>query len=247
MKVSHLTSTPSLKRLDVASVHVVFEDFLGNDEYRSAYLSKLERGELVYQVGAPVQLPVTGAIARSPIELGRIKTPVVGLIVDTVEDYVKYSPDVDLILFGSTGMNRIMDISVLVRGDSFDRDVEHWLWGVPNPVELAVYQNLFSAFVTSRFRIAICESCFQYSMYGVRFSRQSGLLASIDGLDGDGMLGMSRWWNYEPTREQYRVFLDNQSVVSDFASGRGGDEYVENVRAILEGGNETKTKAKGVL
>lgn len=245
MQVSYLMSSPSLKKLDVSPIHVAFGDFMQDSLYSDAYASSVDRGGRLYQYGTPLHDLCEGAVARSSEELADMEGVRRGIVVRDKYSYLAAagSDFVDFIAVEGYGPDRVSMLRSLVRSGAFCPK-PHWLWGLPNPAELCVYRSLFTNYVLSVFEVAVCESCFAYSMYGARFSQYRGTLATIPS-SPDGMLGMRAWYGYEPCSEQYRVFYENQDIVDRFSRGDGAPEYEDWLYAILE--EEDEEEKEGIL
>lgn len=133
---------------------------------------------------------------------------------------------------------RITYIKALVDAGKFCTDKVHWLYGVSNPAELGMYHQLFTSFVASRFELAICSTCFLYSIFGIPFSMSTGITERLPEIHDTrfGDLGMHPWITYMLNREQIRQFFLNVDTVQEFASGVLADKYVSRVFDMLEEG-----------
>jgi hypothetical protein len=126
-------------------------------------------------------------------------------------------------------------LNQLITEKRFCTEKVHWLFGVPNPAELAVYSNLFSNFIASRFELAICSTCFLYSIFGIQFSMMTGIMQRLTELNDSRFAdaGMDSWIKYRMSREQMRCFFLNVDIVQAFASGTVAEKYIDNIYGIL--------------
>ena len=162
-------------------------------------------------------------------------------------DYQKASEnkDVSIIVIPSSnptsepcmdGILRIIYLNRLVEDGYFCTEKPHWLYGVPNPAELSVYRELFSNFIESRIELAICSMCFLYSIFGIQFSTNTGIMHRLEEIHDTRIadLGMFPWVDYKMSREQMRCFHMNVDMVQSFAGGLIADDYMDRVHAILK-------------
>ncbi len=155
-----------------------------------------------------------------------------GVRLRFVADFGEYvsasvSKSVDAILITThtkDGSDRIQLINELSLSGSLSSDKQNWLYGLPNPAELSIYTSVFSGYVASILTHSLCESAFQYAMYGARFSRTYGVLEYIE----------PKVFDYEPCHEQMRALHYNIGIVGDFLSGTFPTDYAEKLHAILE-------------
>lgn len=239
MQVSYLTNSQMLPRVDVSSVYTVFDWFLDRESYVEGIESKRRNGNRLVVVGprrtgfhADVEIAIRWGDVKN------LSADVRGMIVGSVENYRRASenPDISVIavLSERDPLWRPRFVKRIVESGEFCDGKEHWLYGVPNPAELGVYPLLFSRYVGSRFTVALCASCFLYSMYGAVLSRSTGVIREIPGCSDHTLeMGMSDMIDYDASREQIRVFLRNQEVVQDFSNGAVAPVFVDRARATI--------------
>lgn len=228
MRVTYPVSTQVLIRTDVSDTHVMLPVGYGAPDYIEALLNKQDQGhELVLSHRDDTPL---SAYSDSCIHWDDIVTDIPG--------YLKASSgSSDRIFMGtaSDGSDRLALFNRILQTGIFNPDKEYWLYGVPEPAELGMYRRLFTAYACSRITMAVCSSCFIYSVYGARFSVDCGRLEKLPGVqDHLPELGFTEELiKYSMCREQLRVFFRNQEVVQSFAEGAECSRYVDMLE--LEG------------
>lgn len=254
MKLLFPMSSPLLYRESVLESHVSFDSLVNTSGlFRKAVEKRVDRGDFVAHFGDE-SVSGTTRVAYSFAGLGTKESPV-GVIVPPAETF----DDVDIfghswstpyvnasnsdrvstivIPTGSREVSRMVYIKHLVESGVFCHDKPHWLYGMTNPAELAVFRRLFTAFTLSKFEYAVCSVCFIYSLFGVSLSEDAGIHLSIPNVNVDRKfdLGMLRWVGSDMGRAQYRIFQRNMDTVSAFCRGELGTEYAEMVCDILGG------------
>jgi hypothetical protein len=259
MQISFPTSIPTIQKVDVSSVYTGFDCLLKYDGFVSAFRKKAEDGASIIHFGGEV--PGYDKALNPDTIIGwhqRFVSKLIGnrrgvLIspenpADCKTWYRQYQkackdPNVSVIVIAATpslkpsiGEHlRIVYLNRLVKEGLFCIEKTHWLYGVPNPAELAVYSNLFSNFIASRFELAICATCFIYSIFGIPFSALTGVMERLPERMYLEDLGMESWITYEMSREQLRCFFLNVDRVQEFASGQMADRYMDIVHTVLWG------------
>lgn len=153
------------------------------------------------------------------------------VLVTNYEQYteVGFIKGVDIIFIGegSEEMSRLSLIYRLIQNGELFSNKKNWLFGVSNPAELGLYLRMFSGYVNRHIQGAICESTYQYAVYGAMFSRIKGVLSKIPG---------SVPLPDKLDREQSRVFYYNSGVVSEFLNGNVSDDYLGRASVMIDEG-----------
>lgn len=265
MKVAFPTSIPTIPKVDIASTYIGFDCLSKRPGFAEALNIKADQGANVVHIGNDISMynhpekldTIVSMVGNHYGNGTRSGTLVVaespGKHNTWYAEYLKAccDPKISVIAIAMpvlTGghyvsspfdnIMRILYIKKLVDENKFCTDKMHWLYGVSNPAELAMYSTLFSNFVASRFELAICSTCFLYSIFGIPFSMSSGIIERLPGIADTnfGDLGIDEWIDYAMSQEQMRRFYLNADVVQAFASGTIASKYADRVYAILEEG-----------
>jgi len=245
--------------VDVSSVYVGFASLLKYGTYAMSLNQKACQGARLIQFGGRKQgLKADTIIGWNHRTLDRLGTKQRGILVfpehpeDSKSWYAKYEmackdERVSVIAIAAStsaytrpldGVLRVVYLCRLISDGRFCPKKLHWLYGVPNPAELAAYRELLSSFVMSRIELAVCSTCFLSSIFGVSFSPLVGVLQHLSGINDvqSADLGLAPWVNYAMSREQMRCFHMNVDMVQSYAAGLIGSVYVEGIHSILEKG-----------
>lgn len=262
MQIAFPTSLPTIPKVDVSSVYVGFDCLLQYKGFAQALLAKREHGADIAHFGGHVvgyekMLEPDTTVGWSRRYLRGLKGKQIGILIYP-EHPIKHSktwyreyqkacedPNISVIAVAAAspcgvpsmdGVLRIMFLNQLIAEGRFCSEKVHWLYGVPNPAELAIYSTLFSNFIACRFELAICSTCFLYSIFGIQFSTATGVMQRLTELNDSRFadLGMDSWIKYRMSREQMRCFFLNVDIVQAFASGTVAEDYMNTVYDILK-------------
>ena len=261
MQVAFPTSLPTIPKVDVSSVYVGFDCLLRYEGFVQALLTKREHGANIAHFGGHVvgyekMLEPDTTIGWYRRYLRGLKGQRIGILIypehpikrikTWYREYQKAceDPNVSVIAIAAAspgcdssmdGILRVMFLNQLITEGRFCTEKVHWLYGIPNPAELAIYSTLFSNFVACRFELAICSTCFLYSIFGIQFSITTGIMQRLTELNDSRFadLGIDPWIKYRMSREQMRCFYLNVEIVRSFASGTVAEGYMDNVYGIL--------------
>lgn len=254
MRVSFPVSNSTLLRSDISSGHSTFDMAIGGSaECKSNMESLIAHGESVYQFGGTVELPGAHSFAfgmESFKALHAKGRAMEGVVIqprpemvsldlfdwEWCSEYLEAAKDprvgVIAIGCGDDEFSRIKFIAALIRKLKFSMHKSHWLYGFYNPAEISAYRSIYSSFIFSKFEMAVCSTCFVYSVYTVMFNPSIGVQQFIPGVSSDRRadLGMSTWMNYEMCRDQLRILNSNAEVVIGYAKGLlVADRYIDRL------------------
>jgi hypothetical protein len=254
MRVAFPTSIPTIRRVDSTSVFVGFDalmTLMSSKDYIEALHEKKRNGARLVQFGGLVKglsAEVT-VVWKLPTLKRMIGRGDIGVVVfpevpnERPGWYLNYqeacdNASVSVIAIASRsedGATRISFLKHLVDSGMFCSDKQHWLYGVPNPAELGVYPTLFSNYVLSKIELAICSTCFLYSVFGILFSTDTGVVHRLGEVKDTRVLdlGLLDFADYEMSREQMRCFYLNAEMTQAFASGEIAGAYMDRVSGIL--------------
>lgn len=256
MRVAFPVSLPTIKKVDVSPVEIVFDPLVRIDEDYRDFASACVAGPTpVAQFGGRFELDDLVEV-ETVVAWGMDMVEVLRGNGRKVDGVIIHASDVDLLDWSAKydeacnddsikvivvttssldGLDRLRFFRKLVDAQKFCGDKSHWLYGVPNPAELGVYKELFSSYVNGKIHLAISSTCFIYSMYGIEFSSTCGVLKPIPGDTSSRVLdlGMLTWYTYTPSKEQLRHFYLNVDMVQQFARGKIADLYLDKVYGII--------------
>lgn len=240
MRVVFPSSISAWRSEEVSGPFVGFER-AGTREYEEYLIAS---GSSVIHFGDPVEGARSLVFSREKLsdDVGGIVIPcedpckgrdLYGNDWGTYHDSVATDSRVSVIAIaaGSTPLLRIQFIKALCYAGRIARDKTYWLYGVENPAELALYPKILGNYSSRRFELAVCSTCFIYSLFGVEFSVSRGYYRQIPNtpvirkMD----LGMSRWARTDICAETRKRFELNSDTVRLFASGEGGAGYAERL------------------
>lgn len=249
MRVAFPASAPVTYRDSILNTFVTFDPLVTQSPlYVAAVMKRIERGDRVIHFGSHPVPGTSEVVSLSSYVEGagvyvvpRRYSPgsdMYGNGWDT--DYLRAceSPEVSPIVIGYGGdsLSAILFLHTLVSEGKFCMKKPHWIYGVDNPAVLALYRKVFSPFILNKIELAVCSTCFIYSLFGVSFSDAIGTYSPLPGVPVTDKidLGMLRWVNADMDRAQYRVFQGNMETCATFGRGFGGSQFVERACAILE-------------
>jgi len=243
MRVSFPVSISTLPRSDISSGHSTFDSVLDESPgCRPVMETMISRGESVYHFGGVAELSGSRSFAFGMASFNTLHSKgkeLLGVVIQPRDEtlsadlfdwgwcseYVEAAKDprvgVIAISCGDNEYSRIQFIAALIRKLKFDTTKTHWLYGFYNPAEISAYRSLYSSFIFSKFEIAICSTCFVYSIYTVMFNPSIGVQQHIPGACPERRfdLGMTTWMGYEMCRDQLRILHSNAEVVIGYAKG----------------------------
>lgn len=125
--------------------------------------------------------------------------------------------------FGN-GFGRFKFIYDLVMENTWSLRREHFLWGLENPAELAIYPKTFTAAVRESISGFASDRCYVDSMYGIRYNGSRGLIGPV--------LFTSALREYT-NDYQHTLFSENDMTIRGFISGGLGDDLVSEMEEWL--------------
>ena len=263
MKLVFPVSAPMLSKFDVSSVYMGSDSLISVPEFKEAMTLKSQQGAEIIHFGSwyggyeesdnlktvvhyVLDEAKAGKASRS-YDAGALVFPKYTNHPEwsyTAYNEAALDPDISVIAIaseqphvaGDSTFDRLRFIKSLVDKGLFCSAKSHILYGVPNPAELGMYSELFTSFIQSTIKLAICSTCFIYSVYGADFSPFKGVLQRIPEVrDADvESLGLTKFVYYEMDREQIRHFYLNVERVLDFASGGIASVYRDAFYAVSQ-------------
>jgi hypothetical protein len=239
MHVSYLTDIETMKSISLSDIYTMFPS-IRDDAYMCAFAEKSVEGKTIVQVGSEeyIEYAKIGLVHSIP-KLKELRNEILGVVITDEGQYrmAKSIEAVDIIAIRMPSEKRMFFINSLVESEDFDYSKEHWLYGVSNPAEMAMYRHFFSSYTSRRISVAICGSCYFASVYGVSFSWDYGVIKGFHQISDFGVqLRIPRNYDRRLSKEQYRLFLRNQELVRDFSLGAVARSYAEKIRIMLDGG-----------
>lgn len=235
MQVTFPTSIPTMPKVDHSSIYVGFCALSNSSEYVEALEEKKAKGAVIAMAGYH---PVSDtAIAFDPQDFSDNRGLYRGVLVYDEPSYLWAAgrEDVGIIAIAEAGsFCRERLLSDVVDSGRFAATKDHWLYGVSNPAELSIYSELFSNFIQSRIKLAVCSTCFLYSIFGVQLSPYTGVLEKLPLQTGASDLGLGEWVDYRMSKEQMRCFHLNVEIVQAFVSGRVAEGYCRRLHQALD-------------
>jgi hypothetical protein len=253
MQVVFPTSVPTIPEIDVSSVYLSTDRLLNSAGLAMALSDKGRNGDKIvhfgeynYRVHADTVVSKTMKEATATehyLKRGVLVFPKSTTDKKWFDGYSRECSDTRISVIviptsSSDSLQRVLYLREIVSRGLFCLAKPHWLYGVPNPAELSAYRRLFSNFIMNKIELAICSTCFLYSIFGIPFSYNSGIMQRLEEIDDTRLsdLGMSSWMDYSMNREQMRCFYSNVDIVQLFAEGWIAESYMENIYDALEVG-----------